>query len=207
MGTQPGFPRAPARQRGPCRVVGGPWGTDAGARPEPPRRDLQGGGARGGRGPRQYSPAVSAMEAAGTAHPPAGPEHLRPEALRPAGPAPTGEAKPPPPPCRPPLVRPPFPSAPAGRRELRPRESEAVGGSRRSCPSERAGAVTLSSSSSPPEVTVEPGRDSNHSNKSCPLLLFVFALSVSLRPSPQPASFFTLLPVPSPGPCGSRSSR
>lgn len=63
------------------------------------------------------------MEDAGTARRPAGPEHLHLEAPRPGDPAPTGEAKLPPPPCRPSLVRPPFPSARAGGRELRPRET------------------------------------------------------------------------------------
>lgn len=69
------------------------------------------------------------MEDAGAARRPAGPEHLHLEAPCPAGLAPIGEAKPPPPPpCRPSLVRPPFPSALAGRRELRPRESNPMGG-------------------------------------------------------------------------------
>lgn len=107
------------------------------------RCDLQGWGARGGPDPRQDSPAVSSMEDVGAGRLPAGPEHLHLVIPRPAGPAPTGEAKPPPPPCRPSLVRPPFPSAPAGRRELRPRESKPVGGPRRSwtgsCPSEVQG--------------------------------------------------------------------
>lgn len=42
VGTHTGFPSVPARQRGPCGALGGTSETDAGARSEPPRRDLQG---------------------------------------------------------------------------------------------------------------------------------------------------------------------
>lgn len=116
------------------------------------------------------------MEDAGAARRLAGPEHLHLEDPRPEGPAPTGEAKPPPPPCRPSLVRPPFPSAPAGRRELRPRERDAVGGPRSwmgSCPSGDPGCPCPT-----PLVQLDPDRDSNyHDNIWVFVCLFFFFLA------------------------------